>query len=149
MDNNNTFDNDEFMFLGSKFDVITLSDIEKIPINTKHLVYYFGEKINFALPQNLHTLSLSGSYEHSLDFIIDTQINTLCISHNTYNNLINNIPYNIHTLMIGQLRLPLLNIPPTIKKIQIYGSFDKELLFKSKIPFGCEVFYGCNFGKKY
>ena len=129
-----------------EFRVSTLSDIEKIPVDTKELIYFCKEAINFPLPKKLRRLYLSNEYMHSLDFLKNTNVITLGVPDNDTNDL-SSIPETIQTLQLYYLSRPLSNIPSTIKKIFIFFEPETDLIFKSKIPYGCEIFYGGNYNK--
>ena len=124
------------------FHVCMLEDVEKIPTDIEKLFYHPREIINFSFGQNLRHLCLSENYTHPLDFLENTQVTTLSFPDNITTNLLNNIPNTIHTLQLTTLSRPLINIPSTVKKINIYYEPVKDLLLNSKIPHDCEVFYG-------
>ena len=139
-------DQDILKTLQKQFKIKILSDVEYMSVDTEELYYYCNNKINFALPINLHTLYLSCNYKHSLDFLTNTLILTLGIYDVYYSlklvNLFDNIPYTIQILKILHLHEPLLNIPLTIEQITICDNPPLDLILKSKIPYNCEVFYG-------
>ena len=130
------------------FGVYCLTDIEKIPADTEILFYFCAEIINFILPTNLCKLCLSGKYTHGLDFLKKTQVTALYILGDKSYDLLNNMPDTIQTLYITTLVSPLINMPFALKEIRIFNEPKKDLLLNSKLPHGCEVFYG-NTIKKY
>ena len=129
------------------FSVYTLEDIQKIPIDTEELFYYCNEIINFTLGKNLRRLCLSSNYAHELGFLENTQITTLGLWDNNFEDLLNNIPNTIRVLQLITLCRPLINIPSTVKEILILNNPKQDFLSNSKLPFDCKVFYGCTMKK--
>ena len=111
------------------------------------MCYCLTKKIDFVIPPELHKLSLLCSYSHSLDFLINSQVNDLHFFGGGTEALLDSIPLTIHILKITYLWKPLINLPYKIKRITIVDFKDTDLLFKSKFPHDCEVFYGYNMQK--
>jgi hypothetical protein len=68
-----------------------------------------------------------------------TKLETLHIVDRYEQKYINSLPDNIQKIIFTQISLPVLNIPPNTKLIQIYKFEKKELVFQLKIPFGANL----------
>lgn len=120
------------------------------------------------LPSNLTHLYLGGDYTYSFKNIIlpsklylikfkcgiDCVINESCFPESLkvmvfYNdehdigneNIWNNTPPSVETLILYYITTKITNLPPTIKKIKILYSYKKKHIKKyiTKIPFGCII----------
>ena len=133
------------MFVNLKKYVIYSCDknIKYIPPDTEMLCYNSDDKITFEIPKLVKVLLLSHHYNHNINFIQNTSIDTIIINKNKYDNIITNLPDNITLLIIAELVKPITNINCCVQKIIIYNEPQKNILEKSKIPFGCEIYVGC------
>ena len=95
-----------------------------VPTNIEELHYYSSKKLNFVIPDSVIAVHFINEYLHPLDFLFES----LCIKD------------NIETLLLIQLLYPLQNIPVTLKKILLFNTPKKEILFASKIPIGYEIY---------
>ena len=111
-----------------------------VPTNIEELHYYSSKKLNFVIPDSVIAVHFINEYLHPLDFLFES----LCIKELSFRSnsghFFNNIPDNIETLLLIQLLYPLQNIPVTLKKILLFNTPKKEILFASKIPIGYEIY---------
>lgn len=100
---------------------------------------YFNQKIN-SLPKNLELLNFcSEIYEYSLEHLDKDNLSISC-NYIRNNNFINTLPTNLKILNIARLDSPLLNLPPSLKTINLFEQFEnRKNIEKSKIPFDCNI----------
>ncbi|AYV79894.1 MAG: hypothetical protein Gaeavirus1_31 [Gaeavirus sp.] len=88
------------------------------------------------LPSNLHTLYLSGVH-HCADFKLPPSLRILS-SRSPHDNL-DNLPPELEILITGYKKLPITNLPTTLKKIVLPYALDHaNMISNIKVPYGCE-----------
>ena len=110
------------------------------PSSLKTLIFgnNFNQRVeNIKWPKNLNVVHFGNKFNQ---MILDTQWpeETTLVLTDSNENTINHLPQNLKYLKINYLNCPLINLPITLRKLDILFD-DNNYLEMSKIPYNCEI----------
>jgi hypothetical protein len=99
----------------------------------------FNQSIdNIIWPSSINFIKFGSLFNQPIDKVKWPDTIECIIFGRNFNQSIDNLPDGLKELVIHTLYKPLLNLPITLQKLEIYFA-NKDIIQMSKIPFGCKI----------
>ena len=137
----------EILILGMNYNVKLKKNI--LPSNLKYLslgTLYCQDIDEGVLPESLEKISFGRLFNFKKNrYYIPVNVKAIgCYGSKDDSYLLNNLPLYIEKLYLHQVEFALGNLPIMLKELYIDNFCEKDVIYISKIPFGCEVYIVVN-----
>lgn len=129
----------KYIYFGHQFDCPM--DKVKLPKALTHLEfgYSFNQSLeNVELPDSIEHISFGYKFNQNLDKVkLPNSLKSLSLRMNA-NVQINNLPSGLEVLKLEACKMPLINLPLSLKKIS-FRRTPKEIIDACKLPHDCKI----------